>query len=211
MPIRLAVTSDLHLGAANSPGIPWLLDAAGRHADAGARALIIAGDLVQRYVEPGSVVPPLVDALRTITERLPILAIYGNHDAAVGLADAMPGIDNVSAVDSVTPVKVRFPGLPLVFHCCSVASEPDLRTIADTFPVADQPDGHVGVFHTSLHGGFRESRCLPASLDQLASRNYAAWILGHVHTALTLREQPPIFWPGQGEMRCLRVAPLPEP
>ncbi len=209
MSIRLAVTSDLHLGAANSPGIRWLVDTALRHAEGGARALVIAGDLVHRDVEVSHVVPPLVDALGAVAERLPVLFIYGNHDAAVRLADALPPIDGAVAVDSLTPVEVRLPGVELIFHCVSVASDPDRRAIAETFPVAPHPAGHVGVFHTSLHGGFHRVTCLPASVDQLASRNYDAWILGHIHRARAVSERPPIFWPGQGQMRALHVAPLP--
>ena len=209
MSVRLAVTSDLHLGAANSPGLSWLVGTARRHADDGARALVLAGDLAHRDVEVGGVVAPLVDALSVIAERLPVLFIYGNHDAAIGLADAMPPIDGAVAVDSVTPVEVRLPGVPLLFHCASVASDPDRRAIAEAFPVAPRPDGRVGVFHTSLHGGFHHVPCLPASVDQLASRNYDAWVLGHIHHARVLSEQPPIFWPGQGDMRVLRVRPLP--
>lgn len=183
----IAAVSDIHLGSATSPGAQILIDAASSPSD----ILVVAGDLFDRSDPTLTHLDEAVDALRDAARRVPVLLIWGNHDAAVSAS--LPPIDNVTVVPSCAPALVTVGGIDFV--ACSVATDP-----ADYSVSYPRVPGAIGVLHTSLTGEHSKKPCLPCSVEDLLACDYRAWILGHVHEPIWVHEKPPIFWPGQGEI-----------
>lgn len=190
---RLLCIADFHFGARKCPGLGWL---AAQIKLAQPDIVIIAGDIFDKKALPDDSA-----VISNFLERLgiPVVLIWGNHDAACGAPIWFPMPKNVHFP---TFEGITVPGFDLVFHGCDVIEKRDNRSVADLFPVATGP-GHIGVFHTSVTGKWSKNPCLPCTPQQLLRCDYDAWILGHVHEPISLFTQPPIFWPGLRGSRVL--------
>lgn len=191
---RVLCVADFHFGARKCPGLEWLRSIlAAEKPD----ILVIAGDLFDKKCVVATDVPMVGSFLESLP--IPIVLIWGNHDAFAGIPAAFPALANVYRP---TFSGVQIPGHSLIFHGCDVIERRDNRELTSSFPVASE-SGHIGVFHTSLTGEWSKNPCLPCTLPELLSCNYNAWILGHVHDTVSLSDEPPIFWPGLGKYRVL--------
>lgn len=188
---RLLCIADFHYGTRKCPGLEWLASCV---ASTAPDVLVIAGDLFDKKAEPNTSVSSFLETL-----DIPVVLIWGNHDAT---CDAPSWFQAPANVYFPTFAGIQVPGVELVFHGCHVVEKRDNRMVAGAFPVAHCA-GHIGVFHTSLTGEWSKNPCLPSTLPELESRNYEAWILGHVH--LAIEPTPGIFWPGIGKYRVLEV------
>lgn len=183
---RLLCIADFHFGAKKCPGLPWLASVVSSEAP---DVLVIAGDLFDKKATEFEPVSSFLGSL-----PIPVVLIWGNHDAACNATDSFEAPSNVY-FPSLSGIKV--PGCDLVFHGCHVIAHRDNRVVE--FPAGGP--GHIGVFHTSLTGEWSKNPCLPSTLPDLQACNYSFWILGHVHKATQLAEG--IFWPGLGKYRVI--------
>ncbi|MHA2787548.1 metallophosphoesterase family protein [Corynebacterium sp. S7] len=206
--VHIAAFADLHLGAAYSPGSQWVKDELQARQ---AEVVVFAGDLFDRHTATETNEHEGAELMRWITQTLqtPVVMIWGNHDVAKGFEfhTRFPRIDGVYRPASFDVEELRVPGIPLAFHAVNVKKKRDERLLIDDFPTATGP-GHVGVFHTGLDGSYTNNNCLPATESELREKNYATWIMGHVHKPTTLSREPYIGWPGVGVMEDLHIAPL---
>ena len=72
------------------------------------------------------------------------------------------------------------------------------------FPIADNQDAfHIGMLHGSLAGDQTHAVYAPFTKDELLSKQYDYWALGHIHLRQSLHEEPTIVYPGniQGRHR----------
>lgn len=193
---RLLCIADFHYGSSKCPGLPWLSSLiTAEEPD----IVVIAGDLFDKKCSVTDDVPAVASFLESLS--VPIVLIWGNHDAAAGIPTHFPSLPNVYRP---TFSGIQVTGHPVVFHGCDVIEQRDNRLVANQFPATTSP-GHIGVFHTSVTGEWSKNPCLPCELDQLLNCNYDAWILGHVHKEISLSELPPVFWVGPGKFRVLSV------
>lgn len=209
--VTIAFFSDLHLGAPHAPGRDWAEKMVTRVKP---DVVVFGGDLVDHRDGGLADITAASGLLSTIAEswELPLVIIWGNHDAEVGLHRELvwitdhPRIRCPEGTDSVQVLS--FPGIPVYFYAMNVGEKNDYRAVIDAYPVADRvvhPDvAHVGVFHTSLTGEFSKNPCLPATPDGLLEKRYDAWLLGHVHSPHTISDNPLIGWPGMGHMWQVR-------
>lgn len=76
-------------------------------------------------------------------------------------------------------------------------------------------DLHIGLLHGSLDGlQTKEANYAPFTINELRTKNYDYWALGHIHQRQQISKQPPAYYPGniqglhkneQGEKGCLLV------
>lgn len=195
VPAALAVLADIHLGLPGAPGIDGARELLSRARDTGARSLIIAGDLIDRAEFSDATfeeAAALIAEARATFSSVDFIA--GNHDVHHRLEFPPEVRVHGTEVHSFTRAGI-------VVHTAAVATDPDPRRLVGDFPVRPQEDvrPHVGILHTSVEGQFSRKPCLPTTPEELLSRGYAAWILGHVHNGATLREADPyIGWVGMG-------------
>ena len=151
-----------------------------------------------------------VGLFRHITEGLglPLVHVWGNHDVGSGLLPHFPELPGGYRPRGVGIEQIRIPDVPLVFHAVNVVTDPDPRELLQDLPEVAEP-GQVGVLHTAVEGQYTNNACLPTTTGHLLSRGYGACLLGHIHSPMTLNEDPWIGWIGMGRMLELEVPALP--
>ena len=190
MPASIFVFADLHLGHPDSPGLRWALQELEAAANSGATACVCLGDIIDRNATASECVPQV----RTVLDRAVELFnevhfISGNHDTHHEL-DFPPEVTVHS-----TQVHTFQIGETTVLSAAA-ATDPDLRRLQLPPRPSDAP--FLGLLHSSVTGEFSHAICLPPSVDQLRACGADAWILGHVHSPLTLADAPFIGWVGMG-------------
>ena len=80
-------------------------------------------------------------------------------------------------------------------------NDPLVDNLVDEYPPAVPGMLNVGLLHTSLDGLEGHSRYAPCTVNQLRSRGYQYWALGHIHQHLVFPDQrqpldPWIVFPG---------------
>lgn len=125
-----------------------------------------------------------------------VFIVSGNHDAASRITRNMPLPDNVSFFSSgkVQSLKLDDPGV--IIHGRSYPSRSVTDNLAARFPQYDPAYFNIGLLHTSLTGREGHESYAPCTLDELRSKGYDYWGLGHVHNREIASEDPWIIFPG---------------
>ena len=197
----ILVVADIHLGRKQhgdkktGPGIDWALDTLDRGAEAGARHLVMLGDVIdrKRFTDAtyGEVAWFFTRGLELFDT---VVFIAGNHDVHHDLTGIIP--DGV-IVARREPQTIRAGGWAL--HTAAVEVDRDPRELVAKFPapVAEAPN--LGLLHPSVTGEYSNNLCLPCTRDELAACGYGAWLFGHVHERITLADAPFAGWVGMGQ------------
>lgn len=189
----VAAVGDLHVGrgrpACEPEAVERLLAAVvGDAVTAGAQALVVTGDLCDRRAS-GQEQERAVRAVEAAAEKLPVVLVWGNHDAACGVAKRQT-IDGVR-VAPTTAERYEFGSFDIA--AVSVARDRDPRRVVEQFPRPQRPT--LGVIHSGLEDD-KASVCLPATADDLAAIGYDGWALGHIHRREQVGGNPPIWYAG---------------
>ena len=201
------VVADIHLGRKQhgdkktGPGIDWALDTLQRGVDAGARHLVMLGDVIDRKRFTEATYDEVARFFQRGLELFDtVVFIAGNHDVHHDLSKVVP--DGV-VVAGIEPQTIRAGEWAL--HTAAVEVDRDPRQLVAKFPVPVEGVPNLGLLHTSVTGEYSNNPCLPCTQDELAACGYDAWLLGHVHQRITLSNAPFVGWVGMGKA-CLAVA-----
>jgi hypothetical protein len=131
--------------------------------------LLVLGDLVHRIGRPdGDEIDELRDVVETVTDRVPLTVVPGNHDG--GVADAITGFDRGFDVDVTDPAGVRLGAVGFV-HGHTWPAGDVLR--ADVVCMGHE---HPAVKLEDEVGGSRVERAwLRGRLDPTAFEGHADW------------------------------------
>lgn len=145
---------------------------------------------------------------------IPVFIISGNHDAASQITRQLRLPDNVTLFQGKKPATCRLEPIGVAIHGHGYAQREVTENLALDYPAALPGFVNVGMLHTSLNGREGHAAYAPCSLDDLRSKGYDYWALGHVHTRETLSQAPWVIYPGNiqgrhihedGERGCLLV------
>lgn len=78
------------------------------------------------------------------------------------------------------------------------------ENFARSYPAAVEGWFNIGLLHTSLAGNPKHETYAPCSLDDLATRGYDYWALGHVHDFEIVSTNPYVVFPGNLQGRSIR-------
>lgn len=194
------VVADIHLGRKQhgdkktGPGIDWALDTLQRGADAGARHLVMLGDVIDRKRFTEATYDEVARFFQRGLELFDtVVFIAGNHDVHHDLSKVVP--DGV-VVAGIEPQTIRAGEWAL--HTAAVEVDRDPRQLVSKFPAPVEGLPNLGLLHTSVTGEYSNNPCLPCTRDELAACGYGAWLLGHVHQRITLSDAPFAGWVGMG-------------
>lgn len=194
------VAADIHLGRKQhgdkktGPGIDWALGTLQRGAEAGARHLVMLGDVIDRKRFTDATYGEVTRFFQRGLELFDtVVFIAGNHDVHHDLTGAIPGGVIVARQE---PQTIRAGGWAL--HTAAVEVDRDPRELVDDFPAPIDKAPNLGLLHTSVTGEFSNNPCLPCTREELAACGYGAWLLGHVHERITLSSAPFAGWVGMG-------------
>ena len=133
-----------------------------------------------------------------------VFIVSGNHDAASRITRTMPLPGNVTFFSSGKPQTVRLEDLGTVIHGQSYASRAVSENLASQYPLHDPSFFNIGLLHTSLTGREGHEDYAPCTADDLKSKGYDYWALGHVHKREIVSEDPWIIFPGNIQGRHIR-------
>jgi DNA repair exonuclease SbcCD nuclease subunit len=133
-----------------------------------------------------------------------VFIVSGNHDAASQTTKAMPLPDNVTIFSPKKPTSVNLDDLGIVIHGQSYAHRAVTDNLASQYPQRDPIYVNIGMLHTSLTGREGHEDYAPCTQDDLASKGYDYWALGHVHQREVVSDDPWIVFPGNIQGRHIR-------
>jgi len=133
-----------------------------------------------------------------------VLLVAGNHDAANRMTKKLPLPKNVHSFAANKPRTVELPELDVAVHGQSFSKAAVTANLASGYPAAVAGMFNIGLLHTSATGREGHESYAPCSLDDLRSKGYDYWALGHVHQREVLCEQPPVIFPGNLQGRHIR-------
>lgn len=127
---------------------------------------------------------------------IPVYMISGNHDAASVISRRLTLPGNVHLFSSRAAATMEVNDLPVAIHGMSFPNRAVEENLVPKYPAALPGRFNLGMLHTSLAGSADHDTYAPCTEQDLVSKGYDYWALGHVHLPGVLREDPWIVFPG---------------
>ncbi|ANU12473.1 DNA repair exonuclease family protein YhaO [Planococcus halocryophilus Or1] len=144
--------------------------------------------------------------MQQLAEReIPVVMCYGNHDHLSGNWTRFELPKNVHVFDeTVSQFTLNTAAGPVSFTGFSYGKRHVSESMVEHYPVAQSLDSyHIGLLHGSLEGDATHAVYAPFKKEQLLSKQYDYWALGHIHKRQELYLEPAMVYPGniQGRHR----------
>ncbi|HSI67585.1 MAG TPA: DNA repair exonuclease [Planococcus sp. (in: firmicutes)] len=137
--------------------------------------------------------------------KIPVFISYGNHDHLGGSWTRFELPENVHIfTDNVSQASLTTDSAEVLITGFSYGERHIREPMISGYPEADDEGTfHIGMLHGSMEGESAHAVYAPFTKQQLLSKNYDYWALGHIHTRQELHQDPPIVYPGniQGRHR----------
>ncbi|MCQ1850327.1 metallophosphoesterase family protein [Neorhizobium galegae] len=135
---------------------------------------------------------------------IPVFLLKGNHDAESVITKTITLPKNVSEFPVNKPGSFKLDHLKVVLHGQGFAERSAVDNLALAYPKPEAGWFNIGVLHTSLTGREPHAPYAPCSVEDLRSRGYDYWALGHVHDFEIVAEDPLVVFPGNLQGRSIR-------
>ncbi|MDM9624101.1 DNA repair exonuclease [Rhizobium sp. S96] len=135
---------------------------------------------------------------------IPVYLLRGNHDALSIITKTISLPGNVYEFSTSKPETMLIESLNVALHGQGFAERSANDNLALTYPPAVRGWFNIGVLHTSLGGKEPHAPYAPCSLEDLRSRGYDYWALGHVHEFEEVASDPVVVFPGNLQGRSVR-------
>ena len=154
--------------------------------------VILAGDLYDGDWKDYNTGLFLINEISRLSKyNIKVFAVAGNHDAANKMTKTLTLPKNMRVFGHTKPETIRLEKLRVALHGQSYANQAVTANLATQYPNAVPGWFNIGVLHTSLDGREGHARYAPCSLDNLRSKSYDYWALGHVHKREVVCQQDP--------------------
>jgi exonuclease SbcD len=135
---------------------------------------------------------------------IPVVMVAGNHDAASEISRNLRLPPNVTKFSESRAETKIFDDLDLAVVGQGYATRAVTKDLVLSFPDADSHLFTLGLLHTSLDGRPGHACYAPCAVDELRSKGYDYWALGHVHQREEVNVDPWIVFPGNLQGRHAR-------
>jgi DNA repair exonuclease SbcCD nuclease subunit len=135
---------------------------------------------------------------------IPVFLLKGNHDAESVITRTITLPKNVSDFPVGKPGSFKLEHLKVALHGQGFAERSANENLALAYPKPEPGWFNIGVLHTSLTGREPHAPYAPCSIEDLRSRGYDYWALGHVHDFEVVAEDPLVVFPGNLQGRSIR-------
>ena len=135
-----------------------------------------------------------------------VFIVAGNHDAASNISKSLSMPENVKRLSTKKPESVRLEDIHVVIHGQGFHQRAVTENLSSFYPEAIADYFNIGMLHTSVTGREGHENYAPCKVEDLLSKNYAYWALGHVHKREVLHEDPWIIFPGNIQGRHIGEA-----
>jgi exonuclease SbcD len=143
-------------------------------------------------------------ATRLRAAEIPLVIASGNHDAGSILTKQLRAPDNVTLLSTTRPNSVVLENVGVTIHGQGFARREVFDDLAAGYPAANDGYINVGVLHTSVNGRAGHAGYAPCTVDELGSKGYEYWALGHVHAREELARDPWVVFSGCTQGRHIR-------
>jgi DNA repair exonuclease SbcCD nuclease subunit len=133
-----------------------------------------------------------------------VFVISGNHDAANQMTKTLQLPDNVHKFSSRKAETITIEGIDVAVHGQSFGARAVSNNLSLNYPEARGGHFNIGLLHTALSGREGHEPYAPCSVDDLRSKGYQYWALGHVHKREEVHNDPWIVFPGNIQGRHIR-------
>lgn len=169
--------------------------------------VLIAGDLYDgdwRDFSTGLFFVQQMTKLRQA--EIPVVMITGNHDAANKMTRSIRLPDNVFKLSDKKPECQILDQYDVAIHGQGFGKRAVTDNLASEYPIATPGMLNIGLLHTCATGDEGHEPYAPCTLDDLRSKEYDYWALGHIHQRRELQNdgEPPIVFPGNIQGRHAR-------
>ena len=137
---------------------------------------------------------------------IPVFAVAGNHDAANRMTKALDNPANMKILSSRKVETISLNELAVAIHGRSFGTQHVVENLATGFAAGERGIFNIGLLHTSLDGREGHAIYAPCSVDDLRSKGYQYWALGHIHKQEFVSADPWIVFPGCIQGRHIREA-----
>jgi exonuclease SbcD len=212
MTLSFIHAADLHLGsplvgiAARDPELAARLATASREAFTAlvdkaiahrVSFLIVAGDIYDGEWKDTSIGLFFNRQIsRLVRAGILVYTLRGNHDAVSVVTQSVRLPEGVYEFPSKSAATVLLDDLKVAIHGRSFSNRAVPENFATSYPAARLGWFNIGVLHTSCNGRAGHDPYAPCSLDDLVSKGYQYWALGHIHEYEQLHADPHVFFPG---------------
>ena len=156
----------------------------------------MAGDLFDRDNQTPKTYDFFQSQMQKLNEHnIDVYMIYGNHDYFDMQKESVSFPDNVHVFGNEVETKTfTLDGKKIAITGFSYANKWITDKKIDEYPLKNDVDVQIGM----LHGGLEQTgdHYAPFSLDDLISKKYDYWALGHIHKRQQLNENPLVFYSG---------------
>ena len=135
-----------------------------------------------------------------------VFTVAGNHDAANRMTKSLNSPANMTILSSRKVETIRIDDLAVTIHGRSFGTQHVDENLAVEFAAAEKGMFNIGLLHTSLDGREGHALYAPCSVDDLRSKGYQYWALGHIHKQEFVSEDPWIVFPGCIQGRHIKEA-----
>ena len=136
--------------------------------------------------------------------NISVFAVAGNHDAANRMTKALDSPANMKILSTRKIETIKLDDLAVAIHGQSFGTQHVDENLAANFCTAEKGMFNIGLLHTSLDGREGHAVYAPCTMDDLRSKGYQYWALGHVHKQELVSEDPLIVFPGCIQGRHIR-------
>ncbi|WP_414814765.1 metallophosphoesterase family protein [Rhizobium sp. IY2] len=135
---------------------------------------------------------------------IPVYLLRGNHDAASVITKTIALPDNVHEFTTSKPATFLIEEKKIALHGQGFSDRAAYENLAIGYPSAIAGWFNIGVLHTSMTGREGHEAYAPCSIDDMRSRAYDYWALGHVHEFEIVASDPMAVFPGNLQGRSIR-------
>ncbi|MCY4444735.1 MAG: DNA repair exonuclease [Proteobacteria bacterium] len=123
--------------------------------------------------------------------KIMVYVVAGNHDAANKMTKKLTPPQNMKLFSHKKPQTFLLEEHKVALHGQSYPERSVTDNLALKYPAAKRDYFNIGLLHTSLDGREGHANYAPCSLDDLCTKGYDYWALGHVHTREVVRPSDP--------------------
>lgn len=171
--------------------------------------VVLAGDLYDGDAPNMQVAVFLRNQLvRLQKQGIRVAIVKGNHDADNKITSGLALPDNTYVFSDRKAETVYYDHLPIriAIHGQSFKPGPVTDNLAAGYAAPVNDCFNIGVLHTSLGGNPEHDPYSPCKLEDLTTRGYDYWALGHIHKSAILSREPWVVYPGNLQGRHAKEA-----
>ena len=167
--------------------------------------VVIAGDLYDGNWRDYNTGIFVTNQLAELNDAgIPVAIVLGNHDAESVVTKQLRLPPNTHLFSSSRPETWVVNEVGIAVHGQSYAERATFADLAAEYPTGDSGLINIGLLHTCFNGQLGHEPYAPCTLDDLRSKGYDYWALGHVHNYTVISEDPLVVFPGNLQGRNIR-------